>query len=517
MHWADEVAAELIRLHPNKEIFICASGITPSGTIHIGNFREAVTSYFVARALRDAGKKVRLIYSWDTYDRLRKVPANVDPSYSKYIGMPINDIPDPAGTGISYAQSFINPFEEAMTEFGMEVECINQAEMYKSGVYKDGIIKALKARKEIYDILMSFKTQEASAADRESYYPINIYCRKCGKDTTKVKALSNDCKSLTYTCACGHEESLDLNKDFNVKLPWKVDWPMRWVHEGVDFEPGGRDHSSEGGSYQVASVIVDKIFGGRPPHYRGYEFINIKGMNTKMSSSSGNAIAPEELLKIYNPEIILWMFTRFLPEKAFDIAVDEEVLRTYHEFDRMCKAVTDGTADDVVKRSISLAAGDKKPAEQISASNIAAFAPIVNFDLDLLVALFNKIGEKTTRAEIEARFNKIKYWLQKYCPEQIVALLADKNKEFFTGMSAEEKGWIKKLSDSLRAKDMTTEELQSLLYDIPKIDGVPDKAKQKRFFEVVYNLLIGKSTGPRLYLFLAAIDKNKLIELLGNS
>jgi len=44
MHWAYEVANELIRKHPNKETFVCASGISPSGSIHIGNFREIVSN-----------------------------------------------------------------------------------------------------------------------------------------------------------------------------------------------------------------------------------------------------------------------------------------------------------------------------------------------------------------------------------------------------------------------------------------------------------------------------------------
>ena len=45
-----KVAHELIRKHPNKETFVCASGISPSGSVHIGNFREIVTTYFVVRA-----------------------------------------------------------------------------------------------------------------------------------------------------------------------------------------------------------------------------------------------------------------------------------------------------------------------------------------------------------------------------------------------------------------------------------------------------------------------------------
>ena len=37
-----------------------------------------------------------------------------------------------------------------------------------------------------------------------------------------------------------------------MKLNWKIDWPMRWMIEDVIFEPGGRDHSSETGSYNVS-------------------------------------------------------------------------------------------------------------------------------------------------------------------------------------------------------------------------------------------------------------------------
>jgi len=54
-----------------------------------------------------------------------------------------------------------------------------------SGRYKDGIITALKNRKEIYDIMQEFKTQEYSAEERENFYPLSVYCDKCGKDTTK--------------------------------------------------------------------------------------------------------------------------------------------------------------------------------------------------------------------------------------------------------------------------------------------------------------------------------------------
>jgi len=62
MHWADYMAEKIIRERGDKEVYVVESGITPSGYVHIGNFRELFTAYIVGHALRDRGKKVRHIH-----------------------------------------------------------------------------------------------------------------------------------------------------------------------------------------------------------------------------------------------------------------------------------------------------------------------------------------------------------------------------------------------------------------------------------------------------------------------
>ena len=87
MHWSDRIAAQVISRNPDKEEYICAAGISPSGSIHIGNFRDIATSLFVVKAIRRQGKKAKLLFSWDEYDRLRKIPVNVaavDPDMEVY-------------------------------------------------------------------------------------------------------------------------------------------------------------------------------------------------------------------------------------------------------------------------------------------------------------------------------------------------------------------------------------------------------------------------------------------------
>ena len=88
MHWSDEIAQRIIAKKPDKEEYVCAAGISPSGSIHIGNFRDIATSLFVVKALQRKGKKAKLLFSWDELDRLRKVPVNVakvTEGFEKYI------------------------------------------------------------------------------------------------------------------------------------------------------------------------------------------------------------------------------------------------------------------------------------------------------------------------------------------------------------------------------------------------------------------------------------------------
>ena len=140
MHWSEEIAKKIIERNPDKEEYVCAAGISPSGSIHIGNFRDIATSYFVVRALRKMGRKARLLFSWDEFDRLRKVPVNVakaDSDMEKYIGCPYVDVKNPFKDDDckTYAEYFEREFERSIVKFGIELDYRHQAQMYRSGKY----------------------------------------------------------------------------------------------------------------------------------------------------------------------------------------------------------------------------------------------------------------------------------------------------------------------------------------------------------------------------------------------
>ncbi len=521
MHWADNLADQVIVNAPNKEEYVCAAGISPSGSVHIGNFRDIVTSYFVCQALKKRGKKSRLLFSWDEFDRLRKVPANVTiEGFYKNIGKPYTDVSDPFGCCKSYAEHFEKEFEHALKTFNIDVDFRYQSAEYRSGRYSHSVIMAIDKRKEIFDILDSFRTQDSTKEERENYYPVSIYCPICGKDDTTILSYNENTHTSEYSCKCGHADNFCFDTDFNCKLFWKVDWPMRWMAEGVDFEPGGKDHSSPTGSFQTSKIIAEKIFGTKIPIYQGYEFIGIKGSTGKMSGSTGLNLTPEALFKIYQPEIILWLYSKTDPMKAFNFCFDEEILRQYFEFDKSYASYLDGSANELLMDVMRYCSIPGREIKTVPMQQLVSFGSIVEFSPNLLETIFSKIGTPYVREDFEERVGLAKYWLENCSPESVNHLLDQFDDLYYTSLSTEEQKELSMLHDYLNEQEYDMDSLQSFLYAIPisvrgEIEDVKElKQLQSTFFKNVYRMLIGKEKGPRLYLFLFALEKEQFMRLL---
>src|SRR5690606_9839170 len=129
---------------------------------HCGNLRDILTNWFVAHALTARGKRVKLLHSWDNYDRFRKVPKGVPESFSAHLGKPVADVPDPGEEFPSYAARYEKQFEAALAKLGIVPEFRYQAEMYRARSYNAGIVEAIRKRRQIYDIIASFRTQKGT-------------------------------------------------------------------------------------------------------------------------------------------------------------------------------------------------------------------------------------------------------------------------------------------------------------------------------------------------------------------
>ena len=90
--------------------------------------------------------------------------------------------------------------------------------------------------------------------------------------------------------------------------------------------------------------------------------------------------------------------------------------------------------------------------------------------------------------------------------------------DLYNTLSDDEKKEIALLYDYIKAGEYDLDSLNTKLYDIPKevfgYDVENLKQLQGQFFKTVYKLLISKERGPRLYLFLYAIDRERFMHLL---
>src|SRR3982751_856890 len=97
MQWLNSIVDELIRLHPEGEIIV-SSGVSPSGTYHLGTLREVLTAEIIMVEVQRRGRKARHLHIVDDLDVFRKVPVNIPAEFKEYLGKPLCDVPAPDGS-----------------------------------------------------------------------------------------------------------------------------------------------------------------------------------------------------------------------------------------------------------------------------------------------------------------------------------------------------------------------------------------------------------------------------------
>ncbi len=512
-HWADMYAEKVIREKGPKTVYVCSSGITPSGTVHIGNFREIISVDLVVRALKDRGEKVRFIYSWDDYDVFRKVPKNMPNQelLQTFLRKPITVVPDTTGRAENYARGNELDVENVLPAVGIFPEYLYQAERYGSSYYSGQIRHALLHRDAIRATLDAHRTEPLEA----DWWPVSVFCTACGRDTTSMTGWDGEW-SIDYSCECGNKEKLDLRTTGAAKLPWRTDWPMRWVAEGVDFEPAGKDHHSEGGSFDTARETV-KVFGGTAPVTFQYDFLSIKGRGGKISSSSGDVISLPEVLEVYTPEVTRFLFAGTRPNAEFAISFDLDVLKIYEDYDK-CERIYYGlqpaSEKELAKqkRIYELSQRDKPEAQapyQAGIRQLTNLLQTYSGDMEKTLSALPDVRpdqELRLRERMQCAWN----WVKNFAPEDFTFKLrsdpADK-----AGLGDLENNAMKLLTDEVANRWQGRDEKgwQDAIYAVAGSAGLEPKA----FFQVIYQSLIGKDQGPRLGSFFLTIGKEELLRL----
>jgi lysyl-tRNA synthetase, class I len=549
--FADEVIAEADRRAPGRPI-VCASGISPSGPIHLGNLRELLTPHFVADEIRRRGRDAVHLLSWDDYDRFRRVPAGVDPAWAQHVGKPLTSVPAPPGsTAANWAEHFKAPLVAALDALGVDVRPVSQTQMYTSGDYTDQVLLAVRERARIDAVLGRYRTRQQVSEEAEDegsgaateddggsafgYFPYKPYCARCGRDTTTVTSYDDATTAMTYVCDDGFTETVLLRDFRRGKLVWKVDWPMRWAYEGVVFEPSGVDHQSPGSSFVVGSQIVREVFGAEPPIGPMYAFVGISGM-AKMSSSRGRVPIPLDALQIMEAPLLRWLYVRRRPNQSITVAFDQDVQRLYDEWDALARKVAHGgaggpevPAGEVAgyARSIGTATHTLESTPRpLPYRTLASVADVSTGDAVQMLRILRDLDPAdpvTSLDEVRPRLDKAAAWVAAYVPaEQRTHVRSTPDAELLASLDDRRREGLRLLLDGLAAH-WSLEGLTSLVYGVPKMQaGLPADAKptpelksaQREFFALLYRLLVGRDTGPRLPTLLLAVGADRIRRLL---
>ena len=211
------------------------------------------------------------------------------------------------------------------------------------------------------------------------------------------------------------------------KLVWKVDWPMRWAFEGVDFEPSGVDHSSPGSSYEVGGLLVSEIFGGRQPIGPMYAFVGISGQ-AKMSSSKGGVPTPASALEVFEVPLLRWLYARRRPNQAIKVAFDAELQRLYDEWDAMTRKVAAGTTGAIETlghtRAVSTAERTLPTTPQpVSFRTLTSVVDVTTGDPQQLGRILTGLvagdpEEPVTLDDLRPRLDRAEQWVEHYMPEE---------------------------------------------------------------------------------------------------
>jgi lysyl-tRNA synthetase class 1 len=538
--WGDVMADEIIeRVESNpvlKKIvdehgYFVYDEKTPSGSIHIGSARGWVIHDVLAKCLRAKGKNAKFVLSSDDFDPFDK-PIKGKPEWDAYLGVPFKRLPSPEAGSETWAEHFFSESTAKFDDWAIEAELESTGEEYEKGVFNAAIKTALD---ESHKIKAIFERIYEKPYEK---LPFNPICEKCGKIGTTVTTKWDPEKELiTYECredavkwakGCGHTGQMSPY-DGNGKLPWKVEWPAKWISKKVIVETAGKDHFTKKGSRTIGIAISDEVYDFEPPYPStrkeegpGYEFINVGGR--KMSTSKGMGHGFASMSEHVPPQILRFLMVSYKPYSVidFDPTRGNDLLLLYDRYDtaeRIYFGAEESKREEELKRVYELSYVGTIPKElppQISLRHAGVIVQLFESDEEG-IAMLQRTGHATDelseeeRAYFLQRFDAARKWIAEFAPDaekfEVQQTVDDETKASLTSAQKES---IKHLSRILRQKEYEDKELFDSFYQICEKAEI----KNTDFFKGVYTILLKKQRGPKLANLILMIGQEPVAQLL---
>lgn len=504
--WPFEEARKLIKRFPggkrgaSGELLpvLFETGYGPSGLPHIGTFQEVLRTTLVRRAYEvlTGGHPTRLVAFSDDMDGLRKVPDNVPNKalLDAHLGHPLSRIPDPFEKFESFAHHNNAMLRDFLDRFGFDYEFVSASDRYNSGAFDEALKGVLRNWQAIMDIMLPTLREER----RKTYSPVLPVSPTTGEVLqVPVEVVDVDAGIVRFTDSNGETLEHTILGGWS-KLQWKVDWAMRWVALGVDYEMCGKDLTDS----VTQSGKIARVLGGQRPEGLIYElFLDEKG--EKISKSKGNGLTIEQWLEYGSEESLgFYLFREPKSAKSLHVGIIPRAVDEYWQF-----------REKIPSQPIEQQLGN--PVWHLLRTNGPAEGEGDKLPVTygLLLNLVGVLGAQATRDQV---WSYLGNYVENADPaahpalDGLVTRALAYNRDFIAPTLQRRKpegtegAALAALDLALAgvAEDATAEDLQNIVYEIGKNSDFGFE-NLRDWFKALYETLLGSSAGPRMGSFIA--------------
>lgn len=472
---------------------------TPSGRAHVGALRGPLMHDAIFRTLKAKGVPVRYLFGVDDYDPVDEIPYGEREHFESFLGAPLCNTPPPPGSkATDMAEHFISEFFSVFAELGVQPEFYRMRDIYRTGKFNETIDVILRHAQVVRRIY-----KEVSGAERpDTWHPFQVICERCGRiGTTEVTAY--DGKEVTYECkpdlvkwakGCGHRGKMSPF-DGKGKLPWKLEWCAKWKTFPVTIEGAGQDHSTKGGSRDVAMACLRAIFGQEPPLNCPYEFFLVGG--AKMSSSKGVGVSARGMTDFLPAEILRFLMIRTPPRQHVNFEPTEvHIVKVFNEFDRLHHRYFHDpkvTADE--RRVYELSCVAPKTDHWVADFQLVT-ALIQLPHLDVVKELEKRKGSPFTnleRTHLDLRIRAAKYWLANYATDEEKTRLQEILPVRAQELTPTQRSFLQTFAGLLPQTQWTGAALQAAVFSAARLTPID----QPTAFKALYRVLLDREAGPK--------------------
>ena len=473
------------------------TGYGPSGLPHIGTFQEVLRTTLVRRAYETltGGHPTRLIAFSDDMDGLRKVPGNVpNPDIlTAHLNHPLTRIPDPFGMHESFAHHNNAMLCAFLDQFGFEYEFVSSSDYYNPGRFDDALRGVLRH----FDAIMGIMLPTLREERRKTYSPVLPISPSTGEVLQVPVTVVDAEKGLIRFMDQGQEIEHCIFGGA-AKLQWKVDWAMRWVALGVDYEMSGKDLTDS----VTQSGKIAAVLGGRKPEGLIYElFLDENG--EKISKSKGNGLTIDQWLTYGSEESLgFYLFREPKSAKSLHVGVVPRAVDEYWQFrEKLPTQPVEQQLGNPVWHLLRANGGEAVGGDTL---------PVT---YGLLLNLVGVLGANATRDQV---WSYLANYVANADPaahpelDVLVTSALAYNRDFVAPTlhrRAPVGGEVAALAALDKALEKagegaTAEALQNLVYEIGKNPAYGFESLRD-WFKALYETLLGSSAGPRMGSFIA--------------